>query len=337
MKQLVMQDFGFDKLKVIETYKPEPKHGEIRVKMHALSLNYVDLIVIRGELGLDSTFPYVPISDGAGEIDAVGEGVTGLKKGDRVASLFIPDWQDRTISKTNHAYSTRPGLGIEPGQASGYKVAASHKFIKLPDTMDYMDAACLPVAGLTAWSILKLGRLTAGQTLLTHGTGGVSLFALQIGKAMGANVIITTSKNYQTEFLKQLGADAVINYKENPDWDEEVLSFTDGRGVDVVAETAGYPTIQKSLEALRFQGFIGLVGLIGKFEVTLSSINMLHKSATIRGLEVGSTQDFYDFLDFLKSSPINPVVSKTFPLDEIQDALMHLESGQHVGKITITF
>ena len=203
--------------------------------------------------------------------------------------------------------------------------------------MDYVYSACLLVAGLTAWSILKLGRLTAGQTLLTHGTGGVSLFALQIGKAMGAKVIITTGKSDQTDFLKNLGADVVIDYKENPDWAREVMAHTDSRGVDVVAETVGYPTIKKSLEALRPQGFIGLLGLIGKSEVTLNSLDMLHKSATVRGLEVGSTQDFHDFLDFLKANPIRPVVSRSFPLDEIQNALEHLEGGLHIGKIAITF
>lgn len=334
MKQWTMNGYSIDQLALIEADRPAPAEDEVLIQIKALSLNYVDLIAIRGQLG-QFPLPYTPIADGAGIVIHAGSKVKSLKVGDKVASLFIPLWQDRVISNGNHDYVTRPGLGRAQGQATEFRVAKSHEFIKLPESLELSDAATLPVAGLTAWNILRLGNLVGGQYLLTHGTGGVSLFALQIAKLIGAKVIITTSKEEQRDWLYTLGADHVINYKDKPDWSSEVLELTGGVGVDVVAETVGGNNVQKSVSATKPQGFIGLVGLLHDFNTTVNGLDMLHKNITLRGLEVGSTQDFHDFLRFIESTRLKPSIHQTFLFSELKEALWHMESGKHLGKIVI--
>lgn len=338
MRVIQLQDgFGLDHLELSEQLKPAPAHEEVLVRLETASLNYVDLLVVKGLLNPNLSLPYIPVADGAGVVEEVGAGVTAFAVGDKVATTFIPHWFDGRPTPDSTDYSTRQGLGTVPGQLADYKCFHPTQLIHSPANLSVMEASTLPIAGLTAWNALRYANLQPGETVLLHGTGGVSIFALQFAKAQGANVIITSSNDEKLKRAEKLGADILINYKTTPNWEAVVLQATNGRGADVVVETVGGKNLGRSLSAVRIGGHISVVGLLEGFEATIHTLSLLHHQATIRGMEVGSTQDFAAMNQAIVAHDIHPAIDAKFPLNQTQAAFDYLEKGQHFGKVVITF
>ena len=335
MKTIELHDFGISNLKVNEQLIPVPKFGEVLVKIEAVSLNYVDLLVVKGLLNPNLELPYIPVCDGAGIVESIGANVTEFQPGDKVATTFIPNWISGKPTSQTTDYSTRQGLGNVAGQLSEYKIFQVNQLIKIPGNLSLVEASTLPIAGLTAWNALKYGNLQAGDTVLLHGTGGVSIFALQFVKALGAKAIITSSNDEKLERTKNLGADFTINYKNTPDWENIIHKYTDEKGVDIVVETVGGSNLQKSLNILRMGGHISVVGLLNGFETSINTLALLHQQATIKGMEVGSTDNFIVMNQAIEAYNIHPVIDKVFTLEQTQAAFEYLDNGKHFGKVVI--
>lgn len=337
MKTIELRDsFGINHLQLSEQPKPNLTENEVLVRLEAASLNYVDLLVIKGLLNPNLPLPYVPVADGAGVVEQIGPGVTAFQVGDRVVTTFIPDWITGQPTPETVDYATRPGLGGVPGQLAEYKCFQAHQLVKAPDNLTSVEAATLPIAGLTAWNALRYGHLQAGQTVLLQGTGGVSIFALQFAKAQGARVIITSGRDEKLARAQQLGADDIINYKMTPNWETVVQDMTNGEGADLIVETVGGDNLKHSIAALRMGGHISIMGLLNGLEIGLDALVLLNKQATIRGMEVGSKSDFEAMNQAILSNDIHPVVDEKFSLEQAQAAFESLEKGQHFGKIAIT-
>lgn len=338
MRVIQLQDgFGINHLHVSEQPKPSPSAEEVLVKLEAASLNYVDLLVVKGLLNPNFSLPYIPVTDGAGVVEQVGAGVTAFQVGDRVATTFIPHWLKGKPTSDSTDYAARQGLGNVPGQLAEYKCFTVNQLIHSPTNLSVIESSTLPIAGLTAWNALNYSNLAAGQTVLLHGTGGVSIFALQFAKVLGAKVIISSSRDEKLNRAKQLGADFLINYRTTSDWEAVVHQLTDGHGVDVVVETVGGGNLQQSLNALRMGGYISIVGLLDGFESQINTLSLLHQQATIRSMEVGSTEDFEAMNQAIAAHDIHPVIDAKFTLDQTQAAFEYLAQGQHFGKVIITF
>ena len=336
MKTVQLVDFGIDNLKVTDRSLPQPTAEQVLVKLEAVSLNYVDLLVIKGLLNSDISLPYIPITDGAGVVESVGDKVTAFKSGDKVVTTFIPDWIDGEPTATKTDYSTRQGLGVLSGQLSQYKCFDEHQLIGVPSNLKTIEASTLPIAGLTAWNALNYANLQPEDTVLLHGTGGVSIFALQFAKAKGAKVIITSSSETKQSKARQLGADLTINYKDIPDWETTVREMTGGKGADVIIETVGGSNLGRSLKALKMGGHISVVGLLDGFKSEIDVLSLIHQQATIHGLEVGDTHQFKAMNRAIEAWNLHPVIDRIFPLEEIQEALKYVESGSHFGKVVVS-
>ncbi|OKH44026.1 NAD(P)-dependent alcohol dehydrogenase [Calothrix sp. HK-06] len=335
MKTIELHGFGINNLKVNEQPVPVPQRGEVLVKIEAVSLNYIDLLVVKGLLNPSLELPYIPVCDGAGIVESIGANVTAFQPGDKVATTFIPNWISGKPTSQTTDYSTRQGLGNVAGQLSEYKIFQVNQLIKIPCNLSLVEASTLPIAGLTAWNALKYGNLQADNTVLLHGTGGVSIFALQFVKANGAKAIITSSSEEKLEKAQKLGADFTINYKTTPDWENIIHKYTDGKGVDIVVETVGGNNVQKSLNALRMGGHISVVGLLNGFETNLNTLALLHQQATIKGMEVGSTDNFATMNQAIEAYNIHPVIDKVFTLEQTQAVFEYLDNGKHFGKVVI--
>lgn len=325
--------FGFEELTMTELDKPTPGPKEVLIRMRAASLNYRDLVVLSGLMPIEVKFPFIPLSDGAGEIVAIGQGVTRFQVGQRVAGNF----QQRFIGG-----SPRPGVleeslgGPLNGVAAEYVVLHEDGVVAIPDHLTYEEASTLPIAALTAWSMLiEYGGLQAGDTVLLQGTGGVSIFGLQFSLMTGARVIITSSSNDKLERAKALGAWQTINYSEVPDWDKAALELTGG--VDHVLDVGGAATMGKSINALRTGGTVSMVGFLSGLtipEYDVSSI--LHKAATVRGSQVGNRDHFEKMNRAIAHHRLHPVIDRVFPLDRIGEAFALLAEGkQYFGKIVV--
>lgn len=336
MKTIQLVDFSINNLEITERALPQPTAEQVLVKIEAVSLNYVDLLVIKGLLNPDISLPYIPITDGAGIVEQVGTKVTAFKPGDKVATAFVPDWIDGEPTPLKTDYQTRQGLGVLSGQLSQYKCFSENQLIRTPNNLTTAEASTLPIAGLTAWNALNYSNVTSENTVLLNGTGGVSIFALQFAKARGARVIITSSSEKKLNKARQLGADLVINYKNTPDWKTTVREMTGGKGVDVIVETVGGSNLGRSLDALRMGGHISIVGLLDGFKSEIDVLTLIHQQATIRGLEVGGTHQFEVMNRAIEASDIHPVIERIFPLEQIQEALSYLESGSHFGKVVVS-
>jgi NADPH:quinone reductase-like Zn-dependent oxidoreductase len=338
VKTIALEDgFGIDKLTLTHTPPPNVGLGMILVKMKAVSLNYVDLLLVKGQLNPNISPPFIPVSDGAGIVEEVGSDIQDFKPGDHVATTYIPEWIDGRYTPQNSKFETRPGSGASPGQLVEYTLFSNNELIKVSESLSFAESSTLPIAALTAWNALAYGKTKAGDTVLLHGTGGVSIFALQFAKAMGARVIITSSDDKKLAKARELGADCLINYKQTPDWISNVLTMTDGEGADVVVETVGGSNLNKSLEALRLDGHISVVGFLAGVQSPINLISLNLKRAKINGLSVGSRQDFSDMLKAISANKIRPVIDRAFPLDQIAEAFSYLESGRHFGKIVVEF
>ena len=314
--------------------RPE-SDDDVIVRTRAASLNYKDLALILGWLPLKSDGgDYVPLSDGAGDVVAIGKAVRDFSIGDRVTASFFPHWQAGPPSS-----ETASALGCELGGwlRDHVRLPAS-ALIKVPPGMSAEQAAAFPCAGVTAWhAIVEKARVGERDTVLIMGTGGVSLFALQIAKHQGARVIAITGQASKEDDLRALGADHVIDRKATPDWDAEVLAHTDGRGVDVVVEVGGPRTFQKSLNSLAFGGRISAVGVLSGVEGALNPADFVFKSASVHGIFVGSKSMLIDALAYFHNHGIGPVIDTVFDVADVQAAYRRLQSQEHVGKIVIRF
>ena len=325
---------GLDNLYLSELKSGTPSAGEIKVRVHASSLNYHDYIVAKGGM------PYVkdgliPMSDGAGVVMSVGEGVKEFLPGDRVVSTFFPDWEGGEPS--NLKVTALPGDRID-GYACEEVVVPSHYFLKAPKSYSHAEAATLTCAGLTAWRALVVeGGLKAGDIVLTQGTGGVSIFALQIAKMFGATVIATSSSDAKIERLKSMGADHVINYKTNPEWGKEALSITADQGVDHVVEIGGAGTLNQSITASRMGGHISMIGVLTGFHGEVNTAALMLKQIKLKGITVGSREDLANMIRAVEANQLHPVIDKTFALEELEDAFRYQETNAHFGKICIEF
>jgi len=338
MKSIVLNGgFGIDKLVLTDTAPPQVGPEEILVRMKAVSLNYVDLLLVKGELNPEITPPFIPLSDGAGIVEKIGADVQAFKPGDHVVTTYIPEWIDGRYTPENSKFESRPGSGAAPGQLIEYKTFHKNELMKFPEFLSFAEASTLPIAALTAWNALAYAKAKAGDTVLLHGTGGVSIFALQFARTAGIKVIITSSSDKKLARAKELGADHLINYQQNPNWIVDVLAMTDGEGADVIVETVGGSNLNKSLEALRLDGHISVVGFLEGMQSQVNLISLNIKRAKINGLSVGSRQDFADMLKAISVNKTKPVIDKLFSFEQTAQAFAYLESGSHFGKIVIEF
>lgn len=334
MRAYELQGQGFDSLALVERPSPEPGPGQVKVRIHAASLNYRDLLIARGGYGRGMRqLPLVPLSDGAGEVVGVGPGVSRLKQGDRVAGNFFQKWVDGPFDADKGASALG---GAIDGVLAEEVLLEEGCAVTFPDALSYEEAATLPCAGVTAWvGLVELGQLAAGDTVLAMGTGGVSIFALQIAKSLGARVLLTSSHDDKLERGAALGADATINYESTPAWDVRARELTGGRGVDHILEVGGAATLPRSLHALRDGGHLTLVGLLGGQRADREEAEKNDRNVRVDSVYVGSARHFGVFNASIERTGLRPVVDRVFPFDQAREAYAYLEGGRHFGKVVI--
>nr|WP_153823314.1 NAD(P)-dependent alcohol dehydrogenase [Polyangium spumosum] len=315
---------------------PRPGPAEVVLKMRAASLNYRDLMTVRGQYNPRQPLPLVPLSDGVGEVIEVGPAVTRVKRGDRVCPIFTQAWQDGELD----AEKLKTTLGGPlPGVLSELFVASESGLVKVPDHLSDEEAATLPCAGVTAYNALfSSGSVRPGDTVLVQGTGGVSIFALQLARLAGARVIVTSSSDTKLERAKALGAWATINYKTTPDWDKKALELTGGAGVDHVVEVGGAGTLARSMRATRIGGTVSVIGVLAGAAQEMNVLPILMKHLRLQGIMVGSRVMFEAMTRAIDASELRPVIDeRTFSFGEAREALAYMESGGHFGKIVLRF
>ncbi|GAA4375917.1 NAD(P)-dependent alcohol dehydrogenase [Nocardioides caricicola] len=325
---------GIDGLEVRAVETPHPGPGQILMRVEAVSLNYRDLLVINGEQGWRPLQPVTPISDAAGTIVAIGQGVTRFAVGDRVSPMFLPHW--RAGALTQETYHSPVGGPIAAGVLADFLVLDEDHVEAVPSSLNVAEAASLPVAALTAWHAVAV-RCGVGQgdRVLVHGTGGVAMFALRFATALGGRVAITTGSTGKAARLAELGADQVIDYRRT-DVAEEVLRWTGGRGVDHVVETVGGVNLNQSLRAVRIGGSIAFIGLLAGLSAPVNTYELVTKNVELHGIETGSAEMYRDMVRFIDAHSIKPVIDSIAPLADVRDALRRLANGDHFGKIVLT-
>ncbi|KAJ9490382.1 hypothetical protein VN97_g2873 [Penicillium thymicola] len=312
---------------------PTPGPREVLIKVYAASLNYRDTALLRGEYRAPTKQNGIPVSDGAGEVIAVGKNVTRTAKGDRVAVGCTANWIAGPYTPDYRSSSV--GFTVD-GMLAEYVIFNEDALVRIPEYMSYVEAASLPCAAVTAWTALnKVEPLQPGQTVLIQGTGGVSLFALQFAKIFGARVLAITSSEGKAAKLKELGADAVVNYSSTPDWDQEILALTGGKGVDKVLDIAGEKTIVKSAASTKITGTVVVIGFASGFGGGLPPIDVLVRSLTVTGSAVGSRIEFEAMLQAMERHQVRPIIDQVYPFAEFHEAYKRLEGGQQVGKVVI--
>ncbi len=324
--------FGQENLKIVELPEPTPGPGQALVRVRACSLNYRDLVVSKGGYGGAVKTPLIPLSDGAGEVVAVGPGVTRVKPGDRVAGIFMQTWLEGPVDDAKAASAMG---GAIDGMLSELVCLKADGLVHLPEHLSFEEGATLPCAAVTAWNALfRSGALRPGETVVVQGTGGVSTFALQFAKMAGARVIATSSSEAKLERLRLMAADDVINYKTTPEWDKPVRELTRGVGADHIVEVGGAGTLPLSMKAAKRSGHIALIGVLtGRGEVDHRLL--LLKSIRLQGIFVGSREMFEEMNRAISLWGLRPVIDKIFGFDETIEAMRYLESGAHFGKVCI--
>ena len=327
----------FEALRHTERPRPDPGPGQVRVRMRAASINYRDLSIAWGTYPSQQDAPFIPLSDGAGHVEAVGEGVTGFEEGDRVVNTFSQVPPDGPPS------AARQPLGAPlDGTLAEYQVFHESGLLHVPDTLSMEEAATLPCAAQTAWhTLFGAGRsVLPGQTVLMLGTGGVSIFALQFATAAGARTLITSSSDEKRERARALGADETINYERTPDWHEPILDRTDGRGVDCVVEVGGTGTLGRSFQAVAPEGKIGLIGVLTDADQNPNPQMLMQRRGHLHGIYVGSIDhprdSFAAMNAAIEANDIRPVVDRTFALEEAQAAYQYQADQAHFGKVVIS-
>lgn len=332
MRAYELNQFGIDNLRPSEVVVPVPEGNQVQVRFHAVSVNYRDLMMVSGVYNPRLRMPVVPFSDGAGEVVAIGEAVTKWKVGDRIMPIFMQGWLDGAID----FQKARTALGGDlDGCLRESGVFSEDGLVRIPKDYSFEEAATLPCAAVTAFNALfESGQAAPGESVLVQGSGGVSVFATQFARAVGCRIIGTSSSDEKLERLKGLGAESLINYRRDEDWDRMVLDLTEKRGVDHVIEVGGAGTMSKSVNAARVGGHIAVIGVLsGKGSIDPTSILM--KALRMHGIFVGSRKMFEDMVAFIEKHSIKPVVDEVFAFDETQKALRHMESQKHFGKIII--
>lgn len=336
MQAYHLEEFGDPDGLVLHVHDPVPEPGreEALVRVRASSLNYRDLLILRDRYAFPVTPGTVPVSDGAGEVVAVGEDVSRVVVGDRVAGIYFLRWFDGRLTQE----LAREQLGANhDGMLSEFRTVNEESLVKVPDHLSFEEASTLPCAAVTAWSALTGPRpVVAGETVLTLGTGGVALFALQFAKLFGARVVAATSSEEKARLLKKLGADDVVDYRSVPNWDEAVLELTDGRGVDRVVESVGPETLERSIRSAGVGGEIALMGIFRGDRATFDPRVLNGRLVTIRRVAVGSRAAFEYMNRAVSLHGLRPVVDRVFPFSEAKDAYRYLEDRKHVGKVVIS-
>jgi NADPH:quinone reductase-like Zn-dependent oxidoreductase len=323
---------GFDSLTLVDRPSPPLEPGDVRVRVRATSLNFRDLVMARGARKRKA--PVVPLSDGAGEVIEVGAAVTRYRVGDRVAAAFFPTWQGGPLSDHHHARALGGG---QDGMLAEEVVLPESAWVALPASLSFEAAATLPCAGVTAWhALFEAASLQPGETLLVQGTGGVSVFGLQLARATGAQVIVTSSSAAKRERAAAMGAAHTIDYRADPTWGETAHKLTGDRGVDVVLEVGGPGTFDQSLAALRYGGTMSILGVLTGTRGEVNTYGIFHKTLRVAGVYVGSVPMFESLLRALVAGRIEPVIDRTFPFADARAAYDHLASGQHFGKVVIS-
>jgi NADPH:quinone reductase-like Zn-dependent oxidoreductase len=335
MKAYQLQAYNsLDALQLMDLPEPTVGANDVLVKIRANSINYRELIIVRGGYDRNKKLPVIPASDGVGEVVEIGDKVTNWQKGDRVAGIFFQNWTSGKATETQ--MNTALGGGID-GTLAEYAIFPEHGLVKIPEHLSYEEAATLPCAALTAWNALSTGRLIPGQTVLTLGTGGVSIFALQFAKLFGAKVIITSSSDKKLDRAIALGADATINYRTHPEWQDKVRDLTDGRGVDQVVEVGGEGTMERSLACACLGGYIGVIGVLSGFgAANITPATAFFNQLRIQGIYVGNRQMFEEMNTAIELHRLKPVIDQIIPFSEAKRAYQLLESGKHLGKIVIS-
>jgi len=335
MKAFQLQDdWSIDHLRLVERPDPTPGPGQVLIRLSAASLNYRDLFVLRRGYGASTgTLPLVPVSDGVGEVVALGAGVVRLAIGDRVCPMFFPDWIG---GEPRLARMSRILGGPVDGTMVGLMAIGAESVVRVPPYLSDVEAATLPCAALTAWrALVTEGRVKAGDSVLVQGTGGVSLFALQFAKTLGARVIVTSSSDAKLERARALGADAGINYRTTPEWGKAAREIAGSDGVDHVVEVGGEQTLAQSLRAVRVGGTLSLIGVLsgGKMEVRLGPV--VTRAVRMQGVTVGCRDDFEAMVRAVEQHRLQPVVDRVFAFEDLRAALDHLASGAQFGKVCI--
>ena len=333
MRAWQISSFGIDSLDFVERPDPEPGPGQVVVRVHAISFNFRDLMMIKGLYNPKLHLPRIPCSDGAGEVVALGPGVTQWRRGDRVAGIFMQNWIDGppTPDKIKGALG-----GDVDGMLAEYVVLHESGLVAIPEHLSYQEAATLPCAAVTAWNALQAGDLKPGGTVLIQGTGGVSIFAMQFARMRGAKVLGISGSHDKLHRAHDLGLDAGLNYNDVPDWDRWVMEQT-GEGVDLVVEVGGLGTLPRSLRAIRMGGTIAQVGVLTGPTPTepLPIPAILHKQARLRGIYVGSRQDFIEMNRAVSLTQLRPV-GEDFPWTQAREVLARMEEGSHFGKLVMS-
>jgi NADPH:quinone reductase-like Zn-dependent oxidoreductase len=339
MLAVPIRQFGLEHLKTSELPMPEVAPRTVLIKIHAVSLNYRDLLVVKGLYNPRMALPRIPCSDSSGEIVAVGEGVSRVAVGDRVCGIFMQRWLNGALT----ADKSKAALGGDvDGMLAEYVVLHEDGVVRFPEHLTYEEAATLPCAGVTAWNALQYGGdparpIVAGETVLIQGTGGVSIFALQFATLLGAKVIGTSSSEEKLARVSSMGLAAGCNYRERPEWWKWAVEKTEGAGVDRIIEVGGAGTFGQSLRAAKVGGMDAQIGVLSGGAVTdaLALAPILHKQLRVQGIYVGSRTMFEKMNDAIAKAGLHPVVDRVFPLQETRDAFQHMESAAHFGKIVI--
>ena len=333
MKVWQIQSFGIDQLALADLPLPRPGRGEVLVKVHAASLNYRDLRMVNGQYNPKMALPRIPCSDGAGEVVELGEDVNAVAKGQRVAGIFMQNWLDGDPT----AEKTRGALGGDiDGMLAEYVVLRENGVVTVPEHLSYEEAATLPCAGVTAWNALEhAAHVKPGDVVVTQGTGGVSVFALQFAKIAGATVIGTSSSDEKLERAKALGLEAGLNYGQSPEWAKWVQQQTNHRGADLIVEVGGAGTFSQSLQAVRMGGTVAQIGVLSQSDLPLPIPLILHRQVRIHGVYVGSRAHFEVMNQAITAHQIRPVVDRVLPFSQAREGLKAMEKGVHFGKIVI--
>ena len=332
MRVWQIPQFGIDSLELVERPTPQPGPGEVLVRVRAASFNYRDLMMVTGRYNPKLALPRIPCSDGAGEIAAVGAGVKAWKAGDRVAGIFMQNWLEG--APTPEKMKGALGGDID-GMLAEFVVLKETGVVQIPDHLSFEEAATLPCAAVTAWNALQGADLKPGGTVLIQGTGGVSIFALQLARIMGLRVLGVSSSDEKLQRAHSLGLHAGLNYRATPEWERWVLDETHGEGVDLVVEVGGVGTLPRSLKAVRMGGYVAQIGVLTGAAEAVPIPLILHKQVHIHGIYVGSRHDFVEMNRALGESKLRPVLER-FSWSETRDVLHRMESASHFGKLVVS-